>query len=246
MKKSTLLTIIGLLAIGLMSGVNFAHAQTAGSLDPTFGTGGTVTTTFTGDTLTPIGALEQSNGDIVVLSQFDFVGGFGTQIALTRYTSAGMLDSTFGTKGHTFTSFSSVTFDPFAFAEQANGDIVVAGTATTSAGILEFALTQFSADGVLDTTFGANGVAATQVGTRPNAPSAFLLQPNGQFLMGGFEDGGGKHIPGSLSLARFNSDGAPDRTFDTAGTVLVTPTILGPDALAILSNGDYLAVGEWS
>jgi hypothetical protein len=163
------------------------------SLDPNFGTGGTVTTTFTGGTLTPIGALELSNGDIVVLSQFDFVGGFGTQIALTRYTSAGMLGSTFRIKEHTFTSFSSVTFDPFAFAELANGDIVVAGTATTSAGVLEFALTQFSADLVLDMTFGANGVAATQIGTRPDAPSAFLLQPNGQFLMGAFEDGGAGH-----------------------------------------------------
>ena len=98
--------------------------------------------------------------------------------------------------------------------------------------------------GVLDTTFGTAGGAATQVGTRPDAPSAFLLEPNGQFLMGGFEDGGGKHIPGSLLVARFNSDGTPDTTFGTAGAVLVTPTILGPEAFAMLSNGDYLAVGE--
>jgi hypothetical protein len=62
--------------------------------------------------------------------------------------------------------------------------------------------------------------------------------------MGGFEDGGGENIPGSLSFARFNSDGAPDTSLSTSGTVLVTPTILGLDALAILSNGDYLAVGE--
>jgi hypothetical protein len=87
MKKRILLTVTGLLAIGLMFGANFAHAQTAGSLDPTFGSGGTVTTTFTGDTITPIGALERSNGDIVVLSRFAFVEGSGTQIALTRYTS---------------------------------------------------------------------------------------------------------------------------------------------------------------
>jgi hypothetical protein len=86
MKKRILLTVTGLLTIGYMFGANFAHAQTAGSLDPTFGTGGTVTTTFTGGTITPIGALGQSNGDIV-LCRFAFVEGFGTQIALTRYTS---------------------------------------------------------------------------------------------------------------------------------------------------------------
>jgi hypothetical protein len=98
MNKSTLRTT-GLMAIGLMSGVKFAHAQTAGSLDPAFGTGGTVTTTFTGDTITPIGALEQSNGDIVVLSELDFVADSGTQIALTRYTSGGVLGHHFWDQG---------------------------------------------------------------------------------------------------------------------------------------------------
>jgi hypothetical protein len=87
MKKRILLTVTGLLAIGLRFGANFAHARTADSLDPTFGTGGTITTTFTGDAITPIGALGQTNGDIVGLSGCAFVEGFGTQIALTQYTS---------------------------------------------------------------------------------------------------------------------------------------------------------------
>jgi uncharacterized delta-60 repeat protein len=221
-----------------------AWAQTAGSLDTTFGTGGTVTTTFSGDTLIPIGAVEQSNGDIVVLSQFDVVNDVGTQIRLTRYTSSGVLDTTFGTKGGTFTAFSSITFDPFGFTLDANGNILVAGIATTMAGVAEFGLARFTANGVLDTTFGTGGVATTQVGTRPDAPSAFLLQPNGQILMGGFEDGGGKEVPGMLSFARFNGNGVLDTTFGTAGVSLVTPAVIGPDALAILSNGDYLAVGD--
>jgi uncharacterized delta-60 repeat protein len=62
--------------------------------------------------------------------------------------------------------------------------------------------------------------------------------------MGGFKDGG-KKTPGSLSLVRFNSNGALDPNFGTAGIALVTPApILGPQALALLANGDYLAVGE--
>jgi uncharacterized delta-60 repeat protein len=235
---------IKLLMVASAFSATGAWAQTAGSLDATFGTGGTVTTTFTGSTLIPIGAVEQSNGDIVVLSQFDVVNDFGTQIGLTRYTSSGVLDTTFGTKGSTFTAFSSITFDPFAFTLDANGNILVAGTATTTAGVVEFGLARFTANGVLDTTFGSGGVATIQVGTRPDAPSAFLLQPSGQILMGGFEDGGGKHVPGMLSFARFNGNGALDTTFGTAGVSLVTPTVLGPDALAILSNGDYLAVGD--
>jgi uncharacterized delta-60 repeat protein len=238
MKAFTFHTIAGLLAVGLVCGVNFAQAQ-AGNLDPTFGKGGTVTTTFTGDTMVPIGAAQQANGDIVVLSQFDIVSDSGTQIGLTRYTSAGKLDKTFGTKGSTITNFSSFTFDPFAFALEPNGNILVAGFVS---GGDNFGLAQFTANGKLDTTFGTDGVASAVTGA--DFPSAFLLQPNGQILMGGFKDGG-KKTPGSLSLVRFNSNGALDPNFGTAGIALVTPApILGPQALALLSNGDYLAVGE--
>jgi uncharacterized delta-60 repeat protein len=236
-------TIAGLLAVGLVFGVNFAQAQ-AGTLDPNFGTDGTVTTIFTGagsPVMLPIGAVQQASGDIVVLSQFDFVSDEGTQIGLTRYTPAGKLDTTFGTKGSTITNFSSFTFDPFAFALEPNGKILVAGFVSGGA---NFGLAQFTANGALDTTFGTDGVASAVSGA--DFPNAFLLQPNGQILMGGFKDGG-RHTPGSLSLVRFNSNGALDPTFGTAGIALVTPApILGPQALALLSNGDYLAVGGMS
>jgi uncharacterized delta-60 repeat protein len=242
--------IAGLLAVGLVFGVNFAQAQ-AGTLDPNFGTDGTVTTIFTGagsPVMLPIGAAQQASGDIVVLSEFDFVAGEGTQIGLTRYTSAGKLDTTFGTKGSTITKFSSFTFQPFAFALEPNGKILVAGTEAgtpgTPSGITQFGLAQFTANGKLDTTFGTDGVATTAFAAGADAPSAFLLQPNGQILTGGFKDGG-RHTPGSLSLVRFNSNGALDPNFGTTGIALVTPApILGPQALALLSNGDYLAVGE--
>jgi uncharacterized delta-60 repeat protein len=232
------------LLVGVAPGV--ALAQTAGSLDTTFGNGGSATTAFASETLVPIGALEQSNGDIVVLSQFDIVEDVGTQIALTRYTSAGVLDTTFGTRGSTTTAFSAFSFNPFAFAAQANGEIIVAGTVSTSIG--GFGLARFTANGVLDTTFGNAGVVAVQVGTRIDAPSSFLLQPNGQILMAGLEDGSGNNrgqngVPGALSLARFDSDGVLDATFGASGIALVTPAIGAPQALAILSNGDYLAVG---
>jgi uncharacterized delta-60 repeat protein len=243
MKKATFHMIAGLLAVGLVFGVNFAQAQ-AGTLDPNFGKGGTVTTIF-GGAMLPIGAAQQANGDIIVLSEFDFVADEGTQIGLTRYTAAGKLDKTFGTKGSTITNFSPFTFQPFAFALEPNGKILVAGTVGGAAsGVLQFGLAQFTVNGTLDKTFGTDGVATTNFVAGLDAPNAFLLQPNGQILMGGFKDGG-RHTPGSLSMVRFNSNGALDPNFGTAGIALVTPApILGPQALALLSNGDYLAVGE--
>jgi uncharacterized delta-60 repeat protein len=241
MKIHTFHTIAGLLAICLAFGVSSAQAQ-AGSLDTTFGTGGTVTTSFA-DGVAGFGAFEQSNGDIVTVAQVNFVNNVGTGIGLVRYTSAGELDTTFGTNGITLTTFAGIAFDPFGFAVQPNGDFLVGGVVTNKSGLHGFGLARYTPNGVLDATFGTNGLVATRIGTRSDAPSALLLQPNGQIMMGGFEVAGAE-APGMTSLARFNANGTLDTTFGKGGISLASVAFVGPETLALLSNGDYLAVGE--
>jgi uncharacterized delta-60 repeat protein len=242
MKKATFHMITGLLAMGLGFGVNFAQAQ-AGTLDPTFGNGGTVTTNFANGSA-GVGGFELANGDIVAVAQVDFVDNGGTGIGLVRYTSTGALDTTFGTNGITNTTFASFTFDPFGFAVQKNGDILVAGEAISSAGQIQFGLARYTSSGILDATFGNSGLVTTVVGTRVDVPTAMLLQPNGKIVMAGFEVAQEGVAPGKMSMVRYNSNGSLDTTFGTGGISLVTDTITGPDALALLSNGDYLAVGQ--
>ncbi|HUD65626.1 MAG TPA: hypothetical protein VMQ17_13645 [Candidatus Sulfotelmatobacter sp.] len=241
MKYATFHMVTALLAIGLMSGANLAQAQ-AGSLDTTFGTGGTVTTSFA-DGVAGVGAFEQSNGDIVAVAQVNLVNNVGTGIGLVRYTSAGELDTTFGTNGITVSTFAGIAFDPFGFAVQKSGGILIGGVATTKSGLNKFGLARYTSNGVLDTTFGTNGLVITKVGTRSDAPSALLLQPNGKIVMGGFEVAEG-NIPGMMSLVRYNANGTLDTTFGKGGISLASVTFLGPETLALLSNGDYLAVGQ--
>jgi uncharacterized delta-60 repeat protein len=242
MKKTTFHAIPGLLALGLAFCANFALAQ-AGTLDPTFGNSGTVTTSFANGSA-GVGSFEQSNGDIVAVAQVDFVQGAGTGIGLVRYTSTGALDNTFGTNGITNSVFAGFTFDPFGFAVQKSGDILIAGEAISSAGRIEFGLARYTSNGILDATFGNGGLVTTLVGTRVDVPTAMLLQPNGKIVMAGFEVGQEGVAPGKMSMVRYNSNGSLDTTFGTGGISLVTDTITGPDALAMLSNGNYLAVGQ--
>jgi uncharacterized delta-60 repeat protein len=242
MNKYMFHTFAGLLAISLMFGASSAQAQ-AGSLDTTFGTGGTVTTSFA-DGVAGIGAFEQSNGDIVTVAQVNFVNNVGTGIGLVRYTSAGELDTSFGTNGITLTTFAAISFDPIGFAVEPNGNFLVGGVASNQAGQHGFGLARYTPNGILDTTFGTNGLVATKVGTRSDAPSALLLQPNGQIVMGGFEVAGGQGAPGMMSLARYNANGTLDTTFGKGGISLASVKFVGPETLALLANGDYLAVGE--
>lgn len=241
MKKANFYVIAGFL---MAFGVNFAQAQ-AGALDPTFGNGGTATTSFANGSA-GVGAFEQSNGDVVAVAQVDFVQGESTGIGLVRYTSTGALDTTFGTDGITNTIFAGFNFTPFGFAVQKNGDILVAGEAIGSgeSGRIEFGLARYTSNGILDPTFGNGGLVTTLVGTRVDVPTAMLLQPSGKIVMAGFEVAQEGIAPGKMSMVRYNSNGSLDTTFGTGGISLVTDIITGPDALAMLSNGNYLAVGQ--
>jgi uncharacterized delta-60 repeat protein len=227
------------------------RAQAAGTLDTTFGTGGTATTISTGPGITPIGAVEQPNGDIVVLSQADRNANFDyTQLALTRYTSAGVLDTAFGTNGTTLTAFRTFTFSPFAFALQPNGEFLVAGSVVPTGGAAEFGLAQFTASGELDTTFGTAGVAAAEVIRTADTLNVLLLQPDGQIVIAGFQAADSAHPSssatptGGTSIARFNANGALDTTFGTSGAALVSAGMLSPTAMALPSSGDHLIVGK--
>jgi uncharacterized delta-60 repeat protein len=63
-------------------------------------------------------------------------------------------------------------------------------------------------------------------------------------VMAGFEVAQEGIAPGKMSMVRYNSNGSLDTTFGTGGISLVTDTITGPEALALLSSGNYLAVGQ--
>jgi uncharacterized delta-60 repeat protein len=224
-------------------------AQTAGSLDTTFGTGGIVTTKPTligaspnapgGGVTGTLNAIEQSNGDIAVVTGINTTAFPNLEVfGLVRYTSAGTL---IGTTSASF--FNQGISSPSAVAVQSNGDIVVAGTASASIdGATSFAVARFTANAQLDTTFGTGGlVLTTPAGIFPTA-SALLVQPNGQILVGGFTTGVNKNTPGGTVLVRYNSNGSLDTTFGTGGIAEAVSAAASPAALAQLSNGSYLAV----
>jgi len=243
MNKYKLLSIAGLLAIGLMFGVNLVQAQTigghhAGTLDSTFGTSGTVTTNFGGVNVSPLTAIEQSNGNIAVVTGLGNGVPNEENFALVRYTSNGTL---IGTTTAAF--FNNGINSPVAVAAQSNGNIVVAGTASTAIDQPDvFAIARFTPGGQLDTTFGDGGLVTTDISGVFPALSAVIVQSNGQIVVGGASASGIRHQPVKTVLVRYNSNGSLDTTFGAGGIVQEVTAVGEPLALAQLSNGDYLAV----
>jgi uncharacterized delta-60 repeat protein len=104
---------------------------------------------------------------------------------------------------------------------------------------------RYNPDGSLDTTFGNGGFV-----TSPFFPGggalllAIVIDPDGKFIAAGEAQHG-------FAFARYNSDGTPDTTFGSGGTVIThvtDPNDQGyPDmirAIAFQSDGQIVATGD--
>src|SRR5881227_267102 len=222
----------------------------AGDLDPTFGTGGMVTTDLNHSTDIANAVAVQTDGKLIVVGQTYKNNDFsGEDFVVTRYNTDGTLDTTFGSRGRVRTDFPGLAAVPSAVVIQADGKIVVAGGAFplfTFAG--NFEVVRYNPNGSLDTSFGAGGIVTT---TFPEGSYAFdvALQPDGKIIAAGtvFVD----FNPGDISdtdfaLARYNSDGSLDTTFGNGGTVMTDYFGFEDDVFSVLiqPDGKIVAVGS--
>jgi uncharacterized delta-60 repeat protein len=218
----------------------------AGSLDPTFGTGGTVETNF-GMPVIPSTVLLQSTGKIIVVAGFDNTPAATESFGVVRYRPQGILDTGFGTQGMSLANITNFINSPNAAAVQPDDKIVVAGVAQSADGtVSEFAVVRFNANGGLDSSFGTGGKVTTnfvgvQAGGVSNPAKVVLLQTDGKILVIGTASECAKCVL-NTAWARYTSTGALDATFGTGGTQLTNLFGGPPNAAAELSNGDILTI----
>ncbi|MBV8780610.1 MAG: hypothetical protein JO353_04370 [Phycisphaerae bacterium] len=150
---------------------------TSGSLDSTFGTNGMVITNPTSgkeDVASDVAV--QSDGKIVVTGRAGT--GSAANLLLLRYTSAGVLDSGFGTAGMTKVDYDGERDLGKAVKILANGQILVAGRVTLN-GDQGIGLVRFNSNGSIDTTFGNNGKLYTNLTSGSDYANALAIDANG-------------------------------------------------------------------
>jgi uncharacterized delta-60 repeat protein len=194
-----------------------------GVLNPKFGIGGLVTTSFGGmDSATTVAT--QRDGKIVVVGNDFSVSANVPQLAVARYRKDGSLDTSFGSGGKVLTLVGAADFD-FAVGNLAirdNGKIVVAATevdpVTSNFNVL---VVQYNRDGSLDQSFGSGGVVATSLG---NGTSIFVaglaLTPEGKIVVVG-NASSAANPSASLTLIEYNRDGSLNQGFGSGGIVTV-------------------------
>jgi uncharacterized delta-60 repeat protein len=215
-----------------------------GTLDTTFNATGRVLTDFgVGSGDFAAAAVIQSDGKIVVGGLSD-ASGIPYDFALVRYNPNGTLDLTFNATGKVLTDFTgSGSFDTLqALVIQSDGKIVAAGDSIAN-GAANFAVARYTMTGSLDGTFNATGKVLTPFASGNADAQAVVIQSDGKIVTAGaFADGTSEGS--DFALARYNTDGTLDRTFNSTGKVVTD--IGGFDAaygVGIQPDGKIVAAG---
>jgi uncharacterized delta-60 repeat protein len=167
-----------------------------GSLDPGFGTGGAVTTSFGTRSQQARAIALQPDGGLVATG--DVSGG---AVGLVRYASDGSLDSAFGQDGQTIVRFPTLS-TPNALALTADGKLIVTGKLFQVGGFI----IRLDPQGAIDESFGEQGrVSIRYQGAR--GATAVALQADGQLIV----------AVDRPALLRYNADGTLDQSFGEGG-----------------------------
>lgn len=206
---------------GVTSRSRIGRLNTDGSLDTTFNPGANWHVyTF----------LVQSDGRILVGGEFTGLGGgtgTTTRSRIGRLYADGSLDADFNPGAS-----STVR----ALAVQADGKILVGGDFSTLGGAARAGIGRLIADGALDATF--------DPGTN-NGVYAVALQADGKILVGGdftTIGGGGTGSTTRNRIARLNSDGSVDTSFDPGADGRVHTIAVQPGG-KILVGGSFTGLG---
>ena len=196
-----------------------------GSLDTSFGSGGTIQDSF-------------FFADVVVTAN-DGVVVFGSNsngFQLAKFDSNGTLSPSFGTGGYVTTSDASALATTMAL--QQDGKIVVAGMSSGQHIVLRYV-----SNGLLDTAFSGNGIANISVSPSGQINSV-TIQPDGRIVAVGVI--GFTSVNGDWAIHRLLQDGNLDTSFSEDGTHITSfPTSNGvPTTVRVQPDGDIFVGGN--
>ena len=212
-----------------------------GSLDTTFGDGGTVIPTAIMDMDEPSSLVLQPDGKLLAVGRTEYttrvLGSlvWRSRVAVVRCNSDGSLDQSFGTHGSLTTDLAE-NADTAGVAVRGDGTILVGATSENDDGFTDFhfVLIRYLANGQLDSSFGTGGI----IQSVPGSMGAMRLLSNGKIVAAGQLSGGA-----AFALVRHNADGSLDSSFGNQGVTLPIGIPAAPFALRERSDGSVLAAG---
>lgn len=241
--------VVAGLTLDPRSSYDFAIARLRkdGSLDPSFGSGGTVSVDFAGGADSGLDLVILPGCRIVVAGSAS-MPGTGEDFAALRLRSDGTLDPSFGTGGRTTVDFFGAEDEAWGVALQTGGKVVLAGrVSSASASAFAFGLTRLDSSGRLDTRFGEGGRTVTDFSRFSDVAMDVAVQSDGRIVaVGPVGDDVREGV--HFGLARYDKHGRLDPSFGTGGRVTSdfrerSIFTAQPSAVALDEHDDILVGG---
>ena len=227
-----------LVAGSTYEGANFVLARytTNGNLDNSFGIGGIVYTII-GHASNASSIAIQGDGKIIIVGTTQPMAYTHTSsdIALVRYTTNGVIDTSFNNDGIVITNIGIRYYNDIGYTTtiQGDGKILVVGYSG-----YDIALVRYTNHGGLDTTFGNRGIVTTVIRSNIGDPLV-IQQSDGKILVAG-------STSTTLVIFRYNTNGSLDSTFGNKGNVNTSflNSSLNISAIVIQSDSKILVAGS--
>ena len=169
---------------------DFAAARylSSGAIDTTFGVGGKVQTDFGDRNFDRARSASLQPDGRIVAAGFAISQSGGVQnFAVARYTSNGILDTTFSRDGKTQIDFGNCCQSATKVLLQSDGKIITVGGSNGESSEDDFLLARLSPRGSLDNTFGIGGQVRTSFGDLNGGANGAALQSDGKIVAVGFQ-----------------------------------------------------------
>ncbi|MBS1744964.1 MAG: T9SS type A sorting domain-containing protein [Bacteroidetes bacterium] len=221
----------------LFFSVIYAQTQNkAGTLDSSFGTVGKVLTSSPTGYLVCEAAASQSDGSIITAGGVSFVNSNSDDFFAIKYSSNGVLDSSFGKKG---LAVIKGLGEAQTAKIQPDDKIIIAGYVADLFGTY-YAITlgRLNANGSIDSTFGTNGTIITDAGKNCHE---IAIQQDGKILVTG-ETGIAfltlRYLPDGNLDNSFGNNGSVTTIFDGGTPKTANANTIQPDGKIIVAGGD--------
>ena len=228
----------------IISFAALARFNSDGSPDTDFGADGKVINTFGVTYARAHTALLQPDGKIVI-GGYANIPGNGSDFAIARYNTNGTPDTDFGTGGiytHDITFSGDIGF---GLARQADGKLILVGRANIANTDTNFAVARYLSNGTLDQSFDTDGKLTTDFSAGVNDWARdVVIQSDGKIVVVGYALS--PTAQRDFTLARYETNGALDTSFDTDGKVMTDFFGLSDTAnvAALQANGRIVVAGS--
>ncbi|MEO7158350.1 MAG: hypothetical protein ABI039_12350 [Vicinamibacterales bacterium] len=235
---------VGASGVGTGTDIAVIRVNSTGAIDFSYGSGGVAVLATAGDQQGKSITTDPNTGRAIVAGTTRAGGIFN--VAVARFTPAGVADSSFDGDGLATASFSpGQNALAYCVVAQPNGRIITGGK-TFNGSTYDFALARFTTAGILDSTFDGDGLRThSAIPTTSDEITGLALQSDGKIVAVGTSTGPSA-TPSQFILARYTDTGANDAGFGAGGVVIAdfgAGNVAGAIGVALQADGKIVAAG---